>query len=89
MDMKGIARSNFKMQKEGSLLRVQSHARIFSLTVPPGVTQVSIHKPKIIEAALEGICASANQVGPTKFFPGIQANRFPFNPGQIWRLPPF
>ncbi|MGD1089225.1 MAG: hypothetical protein ABR955_10940 [Verrucomicrobiota bacterium] len=56
MDMKCIARSNYKTRREGSLLQVQSFARVFNLRVPPGVTQVSIQRPKMDEVVQEGIC---------------------------------
>jgi hypothetical protein len=55
MDMKGIARSNFKTRMEGSLLHVQSCARVFELTVPPGVTHISIHELRMVDAVGEGI----------------------------------
>jgi hypothetical protein len=56
MDMKGIARSNYKTRTDGSVLNVQSYARVFKLNVPSGVTHVSIQRPKVNDAVEERIC---------------------------------
>jgi hypothetical protein len=80
MDMKGIARSNYKTRTEGSLLRVRSYARVVNVRIPSSVTQVSVHRPKMDDVVKEGICirrpGQSDQV-----FPQYLGEPFPVQPG--------
>ena len=79
MDLKGIARSNYRTRTEGSLLLVQSYARVLHLRIPPGVTQASIHRPTAAEAMEEGICIRT---------PGQADRVFPHYVGEPFPVPP-
>jgi hypothetical protein len=88
MDMKGIARSNFKTRMDGSLLHVQSFSRVFKLPVPPGVAQVSVQRPEMAEAVDEGICVRAPGK-PDRVLPHYAGEPFPVQPGAALEIASF
>jgi hypothetical protein len=80
MDMKDIARSNYRTRTEGNLLRVQSYSRVFNLKIPPGVTRISIERPNPVEATEEGIRVRTHG-GKDQFFASYASEPRPVQPG--------
>jgi hypothetical protein len=80
LHMKDIARLNYQTRNEGNLLQVRSYARIFNLTVPSGVTQISIHRPNSDGATTEGI-RIGTPGNTSQFFPSYAGEPIPVQPG--------
>jgi hypothetical protein len=53
MNMKSIARSNFCTRREGDVLHVKMYSRRILIKVPPGVSQLCIHRPWLDDGASE------------------------------------
>jgi hypothetical protein len=93
LDMRSIARSNFCTRRQGEVLHVKMYSRKIRLSVPAGVTHVSLHRPWLESGEWEGLALRSTQVEVVRFdayqekpipiVPGTEIEITSINPGAV------